>query len=129
MLDYFLRRLGSSQVASRVLAMKVSPGLAGCPRRGPLCCVGEASSLLLWRIFSHGGDPVEPTGTRVLSPVGPSLGGDGDSLRVTWELSCRISEVLVTVLQGSWLGLLLLWARGNAGRALPGPCGRRRAPG
>lgn len=28
-LDYFLRRLGSSQVASRVLAMKVRP--AACP--------------------------------------------------------------------------------------------------
>lgn len=34
-LDYFLRRLGSSQVASRVLAMKVSP-VAGAGSRSPL---------------------------------------------------------------------------------------------
>lgn len=44
-LDYFLRRLSSSQVASRVLAMKVSLRPARRPPRSASCCSSESAQL------------------------------------------------------------------------------------
>lgn len=67
-LDYFLRRLGSSQVASRVLAMKVSPQ--------PACLLPWASGHLqrvrglLWRARRP---PQQPA--RLLCFGGPAPGG------------------------------------------------------
>lgn len=130
-LDYFLRRLGSSQVASRVLAMKVSLGPACVPSAAPRgSAAGPSPTQFSPAGFTRGPGQAALARAQASALFPCSFLGPGNLLRVTKERPvlllcprlerlCRECHLAARVLLGSEAcppprppGPRALWRRG-----------------